>query len=290
MSGAILPESSSELPDSVHLLIMVVSLMNSENIRIAAVTGATGVIGKAIAMGLASHQGHGVVLLCRNEGKAIRAMEEVRRQSGNSQISYRVVDVSRKSSVEALAAGWEGPLHVLVNNAGVTPKKREETPEGIEQQFATNVLGYFWMMHFFSNILIRSSPSRIINVVSYWAGDLDLDDPEFKRRRYSNGTAYRQSKQADRMLTVAFARRLRGRNVTVNACHPGDARSTLSMNLGFGGHESPAQAARTPLWVATGQAGLRETGQYFEGEQKSRCPFSRDVQGIERLYETCRQY
>ncbi len=202
----------------IHLLWLLVSTgvsdMNSENIRIAAVTGATGVIGKAIAMGLASHKDFGVVLLCRNDGKAVRATEEIRRQSGNSQVSYRIVDVSRKSSVETLAAGWEGPLHVLVNNAGVTPRKRQEIPEGIELQFATNVLGYFWMMHFFSNIIIRSAPSRMINVASYWAGDLDLDDPEFKRRRYSNGTAYRQSKQADRMLTVAFAQRLRGRSVT----------------------------------------------------------------------------
>ncbi len=51
-------------------------------------------------------------------------------------------------------------------------------------------------------------------MASYWVEDLDLDDPEFKRRRYSNGIAYRQSKQADRMLTVAFAQQLRGRNVT----------------------------------------------------------------------------
>ncbi len=62
------------------------------------------------------------------------------------------------------------------------------------------------------------------------------------------------------------------------------------MNLGFGGHESPTQAARTPLWVATDRVGQRETGQYFEGETKSRSPFSRDVQGIDRLYEACLQY
>jgi len=85
---------------------------NSENIRITAVTGATGVIGKAIAVGLASHKDFGVILLCRNEGKAVRATEEIKRQSGSSQISYSVVDVSRKSSVKALAAGWEGPLPV----------------------------------------------------------------------------------------------------------------------------------------------------------------------------------
>ena len=49
------------------------------------------------------------------------------------------------------------------------------------------------MMSLFSEILKASAPARIINVASYWAGDLDLSDLEFKRRRYDNGTAYRAS-------------------------------------------------------------------------------------------------
>jgi len=36
----------------------------------------------------------------------------------------------------------------------------------------------------------------------------------------------------------------------VNACHPGDVVSTLRRNLGFGGHETPDQAASTPAWLA----------------------------------------
>jgi NAD(P)-dependent dehydrogenase (short-subunit alcohol dehydrogenase family) len=90
-----------------------------------------------------------------------------------------------------------------------------------------------------------------VNVASYWAGGLDLGDLEFKRRPYDNDQAYRQSKQADRMLSVAFAERLREHRVWVNACHPGDVRSRLSANLGFGGHETPEQGAATPVWLAT---------------------------------------
>jgi retinol dehydrogenase-13 len=89
----------------------------------------------------------------------------------------------------------------------------------------------------FQDHLARSAPARVVNVASYWAGGLDLEDLEFKRRRYDNDGAYRQSKQADRMLTVAFAERLERSHVTVNACHPGDLVSTLSRNLGFGGHQ-----------------------------------------------------
>jgi NAD(P)-dependent dehydrogenase (short-subunit alcohol dehydrogenase family) len=91
----------------------------------------------------------------------------------------------------------------------------------------------------------------VVNVASYWAGGLQLNDLEFRFRRYDNDTAYRQSKQADRMLTRAFATHFANRNVTVNSCHPGDVRSKLSGVLGFGGYETPVQGAATPLYLAT---------------------------------------
>ena len=257
---------------------------------VALVTGATGAIGKAIARQLAELQDYEVVLACRDEEKARRAVAEIVQATGNRRIRYELVDVSRWVSVRALARRWRGPLHVLINNAAVTPRTRQETPEGIELQFATNVLGYFWMIHAFTEHLKRSAPSRVINVASYWAGDLDLGDLEFRRRRYSNGSAYRQSKQANRMLTVAFAERLKPYGVTVNACHPGDVNSTLSNNLGFGGHESPDEGARTPVWLATGPVGQRETGKYFEYMREVRCRFGVDGQAVEKLYELCLSY
>jgi NAD(P)-dependent dehydrogenase (short-subunit alcohol dehydrogenase family) len=258
--------------------------------RVALVTGATGAIGKAIARQIAQQQAYEVVLACRNEEKGRQAVTDITRATGNNHVRYELVDVSRYSSIQALAERWRGPLHVLVNNAAVTPRTRQETPEGIELQFATNVLGYFWMIQAFSEHLKRSSPSRVVNVASYWAGDLDLDDLEFKRRRYSNGPAYRQSKQANRMLTVAFAERLKPYGVSVNACHPGDVNSRLSNNLGFGGHESPDEGARTPVWLATSPVGRQETGKYFEHLREVRCRFGEDRPAVEKLYEICLSY
>jgi NAD(P)-dependent dehydrogenase (short-subunit alcohol dehydrogenase family) len=201
-----------------------------------------------------------------------------------------VVDVLRRASVEALAARWRDPLHVLVNNAAVTPRRRLETPEGIELQFATNVLGYFWMIQALAEHLRRAAPARVVNVASYWAGDLDLADLEFRRRPYNNNTAYRQSKQADRMLTAACAERLAGHGVTVNACHPGDVRSTLSGNLGFGGSQTPDEGARMPAWLATEPTADSATGRYFEELREVRCPFAADRQAVEALYRTCEAY
>ena len=260
---------------------------NADNHRIAAVTGATGAIGKAIALGIAAIPHYEVVLLVRNEAKARRAVNEIIRTTGNPMVRYELVDLSRQASIQTLADQWEGPLHVLVNNAAVTPRSREETPEGIELQFATNVLGYFWTTLAFAEILKQSAPSRVVVVASYWAGNLDLTDLEFKRREYRNGNAYRQSKQANRMLTVSFSEKLKNDRVTVNACHPGDVNSRLSNDLGFGGHESPAAGADTPVWLATEPMGGQVTGKYFEPRRAVHCRFGEDRETVAALYEAC---
>jgi retinol dehydrogenase 12 len=258
--------------------------------RVAIVTGATGAIGKAIAKGIAGNLEYEVVLACRDEEKAKRTVRDIVQSTGNTKVRYELLDVSRKGSIQALAERWRGMLHVLVNNAAVTPRRRQETPEGIELQFATNVLGYFWMIQGFSEILKRSAPSRVVNVASYWAGDLDLDDLEFKRRQYNNGEAYRQSKQADRMLTVAFAEHLKAHGVSVNACHPGDVKSMLSTNLGFGGHATPEEGARTPVWLGLEAVGQQKSGKYFEGMKEVRCHFGADRKAVSELYETCLRF
>ena len=258
--------------------------------QVALVTGATGAIGKAITRQLAEHEALEVVLACRHEERAKQAVAEIRRVTGNPNVRYELVDVSRYSSVEALINRWHGPLHVLINNAAASPRQRQETPKGIEVQFATNVLGYFWMIQLFSDRLKTSAPARVINVASYWAGDLDLGDLEFKKRRYNNGTAYRQSKQANRMLTVAFAARLKPYGVTVNACHPGDVNSQLSNDLGFGGQTTPDEGADTVVWLATDSVGQRETGKYFEQRRATRCRFGEDTVEVEALYEACLAY
>jgi len=261
-----------------------------QNQRLALVTGATGAIGKAIARAIAQQPGYRVVLLCRNPQKADTAVGDIIASSGNQRVSQEIVDVSSKRSIEALAQRLRDPVHVLVNNAAITPRRRQETSAGIELQFATNVLGYFWLTRALTEQLRSGSPARVVNVASYWAGDLDLDDLEFKRRPYNNNTAYRQSKQANRMLTIALAQRLSKDGVTVNACHPGDVSSRLSNNLGFGGHESPHDGARTPAWLATDAVGQRETGKYFEQMQVRRCRFGEDSEKVEALYQACLAY
>jgi retinol dehydrogenase-13 len=255
----------------------------------AAVTGATGAIGNAIAAQLAA-QGYHVVLITRNPEKSSQTVAEIIKKTGNNNVHFKIADLSNRVSIKSLAASWTGPLHILVNNAATSPPNRVETTEGIELQFATNVLGYFWMTEFFSPILIDSSPARIVNVASYWAGGLDLKDLEFKIRSYHNHESYRQSKQANRMLTPIFARNLEPAGVTVNACHPGDVNSSLSNSLGFGGSQSPDEGAKSPVWLATSKSVHNITGKYFEFQKETLCPYGRDLLKAQQLYEICQSY
>jgi NAD(P)-dependent dehydrogenase (short-subunit alcohol dehydrogenase family) len=255
--------------------------------KLALVTGATGAIGKAIVRQILSTGDFKVIMVVRNEIKALKTINEIRQKTGLPDISYALTDLSRKDEILALASTIHEPVHVLVNNAADTPRQRMETPEGTEMQFAANVLGYFRMIEAFTPHLKSGAPSRIVNVASYWAGGLDFSDLEFKRRHYDNDEAYRQSKQANRMLTVAFASRLKPFNITVNACHPGDVNSALSNSMGFGGHETPDMGADTPVWLATSPDVAEITGKYFEHRKQQVCKFSQNEEAVERLFEIC---
>lgn len=243
----------------------------------AIVTGATGAIGGAIARKLAS-AGFELILPVRNRARAEGLPGTIVE-----------VDLSRRSSIEAFARSVSGPVHALVNNAAECPRKREETPEGIERQLATNVLGYLWMTLALEPSLVAAAPSRVVYVASYWAGGLELDDLEFRRRRYDNNDAYRQSKQANRMLASSLAERLSARGIWVGSCHPGDVNSKLSNALGFGGSESPDQGADTPAWLVT-SADPGSAGAYYANRRTQSCAFCRDRANTEALYEALVAY
>jgi NAD(P)-dependent dehydrogenase (short-subunit alcohol dehydrogenase family) len=258
--------------------------------KTAVVTGAYGAIGRAIATGIAKTLEYKVVMVGRDPAMLLNAAADVRKQSGNPEIVEGLLDLSTKRNIEDFAQTISEPVHILVNNASTTPRQRVETEEGVEMQWAVNVLAYFRMIHAFTPHLASAAGARIVNVASYWAGDLDLIDPEFKLRRYHNDTAYRQSKQADRMLTLSFAELLKDKNIIVNACHPGDVNSKLSNNLGYGGHETPEQGADTPVWLALSKEVDGITGKYFEHRRETFCGYMEDRKNVNKLFDLCDGY
>ncbi|MCX6266217.1 MAG: SDR family NAD(P)-dependent oxidoreductase [Bacteroidetes bacterium] len=252
----------------------------------AIITGAYGAIGQAIAMGVAA-KGFRVTLVGRDNKQLERVQKLLIQSSSNPSIFIEIVDLSLQKEIVEFSKRWSGKLALLINNAATAPRKRTETSEGIEVQWATNVLGYFWMIHYFSPFLENLSDARIVNVASYWAGGMNMRDPEFKSRAYNNDEAYRQAKQANRMLSAAFAGRLKSKGIAVNSCHPGDVNSKLSNAFGFGGSESPAEGAATPLFLSLSEEVGKITGKYYEHMKPVACPFSKDQAMIEELFHQC---
>lgn len=254
----------------------------------AIVTGAYGIIGKEIARGLLS-KNYNLYLVGRDEEKLLKLKSEFQSANSVGIVQIYCVDLSSKKGIFKFVQSIHDNIDVLINNAATAPVNREENEEGIEMQWATNVLGYYWMITAFKNHLLDSEKPRVVNVASYWAGGLDLNDPEFKSRIYNNDIAYRQSKQADRMLTYALADEYKDR-ININSCHPGDVNSKLSNDLGFGGSESVKRAAETPLILATTKLGVENSGKYFERKKMSNCRFQDQKSTIKKLLKFCLHY
>ncbi len=119
-------------------------------------------------------------------------------------------------------------IHVLINNAGVFPRRRRETADGYELTFAVNHLGHFLLTNLLLPRLAESAPARIVVVTcsSHRLGELQFDDLQ-SERRYRPFRAYAQSKIANVLFVRELAQRLDGTGVTVNALHPGTVGTAL---------------------------------------------------------------
>jgi NAD(P)-dependent dehydrogenase (short-subunit alcohol dehydrogenase family) len=269
--------------------------------KTAIVTGASGGIGKEVARGLAQ-MGARVVLACRDAGRGEAARAEIAATTGNHDLEVRIVDVSLQSSIRTFAAQFlaeHESLHILVNNAGGWSNARKLTAEGIEQTWATNVLGYFLLTQLLLDRLKVSAPARIVSVASMLARDLDLSDVGFARRRYSGLTAYAQSKQANRMWTWALARRLRGTGVTANAMHPGGVATgifgkdggVMGAMVGAASRvlaRTPTQGADTVVWLASSPEAEGQSGLFFMDRDVRVCDY-RNPEQEEALWRLCEE-
>lgn len=255
--------------------------------RTVVLTGATGAIGAEIAVKLAGSNDVQLVLAVRDEARGRALAERCAGLGAQTRVEY--VDLESRRSVRHLASRLDVPVHTLVNNAAVGPPAREVTEEGIERVLATNVLSYLWLAEALRPQLREAGGARIVNVASYWAGDLDVDDLEFDRRPYDNNGAYRQSKQANRMLTVRQADDYRDDGIDVHSCHPGDVNSRLSNDLGFGGSMSARQGAQTPAWLALAPD-VGPSGGYFAHRERAHCEFAQDRAAIDALHQRLQAY
>jgi NAD(P)-dependent dehydrogenase (short-subunit alcohol dehydrogenase family) len=260
--------------------------------KICVVTGANSGIGKETALGLAQI-GARVVMVCRNAEKGKAALEEIRRESGSSQVDLLIADMSSQASVRALAEQIQQKyprLDVLVNNAGGSAPAATLSADGIEMTLATNHLGPALLTLLLLDLLKASAPSRIINVSSSEAQQarLDINDLQFERRKYGYGgiAAYRQSKLLMNAFTFELARRLAGTGVTANCLHPGAVATNiwsamligkLILAVGKPFMLNSKQGAAVSLYLATSPEVAQVSGEYFvKSKPANSNPLSRD--------------
>ena len=192
------------------------------------VTGGASGIGVETARALAG-AGAGVTLAVRN----VRAGEETARaitaSTGNARVHVTFLDLADRASIAAFAEEWDGPLHVLVNNAGVMASPEAHTPEGWELQFATNHLGHLALALGLHDALAAAGSARIVALSSsaHRLSPVVLEDIHFERRRYEPWSAYGQSKTANILFAVEATRRWAADGIAVNALMPGAIRTNL---------------------------------------------------------------
>ncbi|MFG2041967.1 SDR family NAD(P)-dependent oxidoreductase [Dactylosporangium sp. NPDC048998] len=194
----------------------------------AVVTGGASGIGVETARALAG-AGAEVTLAVRDTEAGDRVAADLVASTGNKQILVAPLDLADQGSVRAFAAVWEGPLHILVNNAGVMASPLARTAQGWEMQFATNHLGHFALAAGLLPALRAAGGARVVAVSSsaHLRSPVVFDDIHFERREYDPWLAYGQSKTANVLFAVEADRRWAGDGIRVNALNPGGIRTNL---------------------------------------------------------------
>jgi NAD(P)-dependent dehydrogenase (short-subunit alcohol dehydrogenase family) len=274
--------------------------------RTVVVTGGNSGIGFETAAALAE-MGARVLVTARNADKGRAALGRITERAeaagkgGRAQLV--VFDLADFASVRRGAGEIleQAPrLDVLVNNAGLVLSERTETVAGLEATFATNHLGPFLLTNLLLDRIRSSTPARIVNVSSSAHGaarkGIPFDDLQ-STQRYRTMRVYGQSKLANILFTAELARRLEGTGVTANSLHPGtvrtgygadgDAKGFLAFGIKISGpfFLSPAQGARTSIYLASSPEVDGVTGEYFvkcKAVQPKR--WARDAEAAERLW------
>jgi retinol dehydrogenase-14 len=263
------------------------------------ITGGTGGIGRAAAVGLAS-MGARVGIIGRDRTRGEAAAAAIATGSGNPAIDVFVADMSSQTDVRRVAdeilAAYRR-LDVLLNNVGGFWSHRHETADGLEHTFALNHLAPFLLTNLLLERLIASAPARIVTVSSgaQAMGRIDFDDL-MGERNYSGQQAYNQSKLANVMFTYELARRLAGTGVTATAVHPG------MTNTSFSGEDpspifaplvmvmrpfmqKPDRGADTPVYLSSSPDAEGLTGMYFANRRPKRSNKSTyDLDATARLW------
>jgi retinol dehydrogenase-14 len=241
------------------------------------ITGGSGGIGRATAIGLAS-LGARVGITGRDKTRTEQAATAISRESGNAAIDAFAADMSSQAEVRRLAAevlATYPRLDVLINNVGGFWAHRHVTADGLEHTFALNHLAPYLLTSLLLERLAASAPARVVTVSSgaQAQGAINFDDL-MGEGKYSGQRAYSQSKLANVMFTYELACRLKGTGVTATVLHPGVTSTAFGAEDTARGWrpliaimrvfmKSPEVGAQTSVYLASSPDVDGVTGEYF---------------------------
>jgi NAD(P)-dependent dehydrogenase (short-subunit alcohol dehydrogenase family) len=241
--------------------------------RKVVLTGGTSGIGKAAAYMLAEKKAF-LTIIARNREKAVQVQQDIITRTGNPHIDFMIADLGLMRDIEQVAKQLQDTkksIDILINNAGALFNERQETSEGFEQTFATDLLGVFYLTELLKKSIVRSS-GRIVNVSSggMYTQKIAVDDLENRQAPYNGTKAYARAKRGVVILTRIWAKELQKDGITVHAMHPGwvdtpgikrslpEFHSLVSNLL-----RTPEQGADTIVWLALSETAGRSTGRFW---------------------------
>lgn len=265
------------------------------------ITGATGTIGRATALELASKNCK-LILLGRNAEKLSRVQEEISKRSGNNDIDVIIGDLSEPVSIKKAVAEIKkkySSLNAIINVAAIFISKRLENSKGIEYMFATNHLGPFALTNELLGLLKAGKPSRVVTVSAPSTTKINFDDISGKKK-FSPGFlgTFGATKMMNIMFTYALSRRLEGTGVTATVLHPGLVKSDLTnempafINFIFKRISgSPDRAAKMLCSLAIDSQFESSNGTFYkyDGTQIKSTKYSYDKEVQEKLWSLSEQ-
>jgi len=271
--------------------------------KVVIITGSNKGIGKEVAKEIAK-LGAKVYMACRSLDSANEAREEIVNETKNQNIFIKHLDLASVDSIINFVEQFkkeESKLDVLINNAGLWSKTKKLTTINVEQTFAVNVLGHQLLTQLLLDELKNAAPSRIINTASHFAGGLDIDDINFDKRSYNETLAYKQTKQANRMLTREWAKILEKDNVSVYSMTPGFIPDTelfreqnvvgkfLIKVFALIEGRTIEEGADTIVWLASAEKIIGSNGGFFNQRKEEKCKFN-NPEDERRLWDKCEEY
>ncbi|XP_061683543.1 dehydrogenase/reductase SDR family member 13-like [Syngnathoides biaculeatus] len=209
------------------------------NGKTAIVTGGNTGIGKATGLELAK-RGARIILACRNRKKAEAAVFDIRRESGNNQVVFMLLDLASFQSVRTFAETFlktEPRLDILINNAGLMGPGC--TQDGFSLVLGVNYLGHFLLTNLLLQRMQECGPSRVVNVSAFLhrLGNIDFSSLAFNKdfvtgqSTWNNFQAYCNSKLCNVLFTRELSNKLVGSKVTCYSLHPGIIYTKLYRNM-----------------------------------------------------------